>query len=120
MFLAHALQAGWNSRNSNSVRSRALSAAMYNMCTQLSGIIASNVYQDCECDESEAIHQGYRVLLALVCTNIAVYALTKIYYILRNRHRDRKWTGMTEEQRIDYIATTKDTGNKRLDFRFAH
>ncbi|KAB8250433.1 major facilitator superfamily domain-containing protein [Aspergillus flavus] len=113
----HALQAGWNSRNSNSVRSRALSAAMYNMCTQLSGIIASNVYQDWD---APRYVQGNRVLLALVCTNIAVYALTKIYYILRNRHRDRKWTGMTEEQRIDYIATTKDTGNKRLDFRFAH
>ncbi|KAB8279453.1 major facilitator superfamily domain-containing protein [Aspergillus minisclerotigenes] len=113
----HALQAGWNSRNSNSVRSRALSAAMYNMCVQLSGIIASNVYQDWD---APRYVQGNRVLLALVCTNIAVYALTKIYYILRNRHRDRKWTGMTEEQRIDYIATTKDTGNKRLDFRFAH
>lgn len=26
-----------------------MAAALYNMCTQLSGIMASNVYQDCEC-----------------------------------------------------------------------
>ncbi|KAE8391000.1 major facilitator superfamily domain-containing protein [Aspergillus alliaceus] len=113
----HALQAGWNSRNSNSVRSRALSAAMYNICVQISGIIASNVYQDWDAPRYVL---GNRVLLALVCTNMAVYAATKGYYILRNRQRDRKWLAMTEEQRIEYIATTKDTGNKRLDFRFAH
>ncbi|KAF5860548.1 hypothetical protein ETB97_001391 [Aspergillus alliaceus] len=110
----HALQAGWNSRNSNSVRSRALSAAMYNICVQISGIIASNVYQDWDAPRYVL---GNRVLLALVCTNMAVYAATKGYYILRNRQRDRKWLAMTEEQRIEYIATTKDTGNKRLDFR---
>ncbi|KAE8352718.1 major facilitator superfamily domain-containing protein [Aspergillus coremiiformis] len=113
----HALQAGWNSRNSNSVRSRALSAAMYNMCVQISGIIASNVYQGWD---APRYVQGNRILLALACTNIALYAATKIYYMLRNRHRDRRWTAMTDDQRIEYIANTNDTGNKRLDFRFAH
>ncbi|EAU39184.1 conserved hypothetical protein [Aspergillus terreus NIH2624] len=114
---AHALQAGWVSRNSNSVRSRAIAAAMYNMCTQLSAIVASNIYQDS--DAPRYVH-GNRVLLALVCTNIAIYVATKAYYMLRNRRRDRTWQAMTEEQRMEYIATTKEEGNHRLDFRFAH
>ena len=63
---------------------------------------------------------GNRTLLILVCTNIVVYALTKLYYVMQNRRRDLKWQAMTEDQRVDYVATTQDQGNRRLDFRFAH
>ena len=63
---------------------------------------------------------GNRVLLSVVCVNIALYLATKAYYMLRNRQRDRKWNAMTEDQRLDYVATTRDEGNQRLDFRFAH
>jgi hypothetical protein len=51
--------------------------------------------------------------------NIGLYILVKIYYTLRNRHRDRIWNSMTANERTEYLAITSDEGNKRLDFRFA-
>ncbi|GIK04612.1 hypothetical protein Aspvir_008695 [Aspergillus viridinutans] len=113
----HALHAGWNSRNSNSVRTRTIAAALYNMSAQTSQIIGSNIYHD---SDAPRYVVGNRTLLILACTNIVLYALTKLYYVIQNRRRDMKWQAMTEDQRVDYVATTQDQGNRRLDFRFAH
>lgn len=60
------------------------------------------------------------MLVGLVTTNIGLYVLTKFYYVWRNKTRDAKWNAMTEDDRLTYLATTADEGNKRLDFRFAH
>ncbi|KAK6824111.1 hypothetical protein RU639_005242 [Aspergillus parasiticus] len=114
---AHPIQVAWNSRNSNTVRSRTVSAAVYNMCVQASGIIASNIYRQ---DDAPRYKRGNKVLVALVVTNIFIYLFTKAYYVWRNASRDKKWNAMSEEEKRVYLATTKDEGNKRLDFRFAH
>lgn len=90
---------------------------MYNMCVQTSGIIAANIYRQ---DDAPRYKRGNLVLVILVIINIFLYLATKLYYVKRNAHRDRKWTAMTEEERLKYLATTTDEGNKRLDFRFAH
>ena len=52
--------------------------------------------------------------------NIVLYILTKAYYVFRNKQKARKWDAMSEDERLHYLATTKDKGNKRLDFRFEH
>jgi hypothetical protein len=87
------------------------------MTVQAGGIIASNIYRN---DDAPRYKRGDRVLLALCVTNITLYILTKIYYILRNQYKAQKWDAMTEDERIIYLKTTTDEGNKRLDFRFAH
>ncbi|KAK3372658.1 major facilitator superfamily domain-containing protein [Podospora didyma] len=113
---AHPIQVGWVSRNSNTVRSRTVGSAMYNMCVQGGSIIASNIYRE---DDAPQYRRGNTVLLYIVGFNTVLYLSTKAYYTYRNRQRERKWDGMSEHERIKYISTTTDSGNKRLDFRFA-
>jgi hypothetical protein len=64
--------------------------------------------------------RGNKVLLGICCFNIVLFYLVKAYYILRNKGRDKIWDAMSAEEKVNYIATTKDEGAKRLDFRFAH
>lgn len=63
---------------------------------------------------------GNKVILALIAWTICLIIAIKVYYMWRNTSRDKIWSVMTSEQRDEYLSTTTDQGNKRLDFRFAH
>ncbi len=87
------------------------------MMCQAGGIIASNIYR---ADDAPRYKRGNGNLVGIVSGNIAIYFLTKAYYVWRNKTRERKWNAMSPEQKRHYLETTTDQGNKRLDFRFAH
>ncbi|KAE9396448.1 MFS general substrate transporter [Gymnopus androsaceus JB14] len=94
----HPIQVGWCSRNAGAVASRTVNAFDYT-----------------------TYRRGNLALIVICCFNIVVlYPGTKAYYIWRNRQRDRIWNAMSVEERKEYLETTKDMGNRRLDFRFAH
>jgi len=52
--------------------------------------------------------------------NLVLYALAKGYYVWKNKRREKIWRSWTAEERLRYLETTSDKGNKRIDFRFAH
>ncbi|PNH31078.1 hypothetical protein VD0002_g3264 [Verticillium dahliae] len=114
---AHAMQVGWCSRNSNTVRTRTVSAAVYNMFVQVGGIIHANIYRQ---DDRPNYRRGNTQLTAICAANIVIYVLAKSYYVWRNKVRDREWDALTKEERVQYLETTTDSGSKRKDFRFAH
>ncbi|KAH7121087.1 major facilitator superfamily domain-containing protein [Dendryphion nanum] len=113
----HPMQVGWCSRNSNTVRTRTVSAALYNMAVQIQSIIFSNIYR---ADDRPLYRRGNRVLVGICVLNIFLYIFAKFYYVWRNKQRDKIWDALTVEEKLNYMATTKDEGSKRLDFRFAH
>ncbi|KAL5521124.1 hypothetical protein ACEPAG_9046 [Sanghuangporus baumii] len=114
----HPIQVGWCSRNSGAVASRTVNASLYNMFVQASSVIYSNIYR---ADDAPRYRRGNRVLIAISCVNIGIlYPSAKLYYIWRNKQRDKVWNAMTPEQQAEYLATTNDKGNRRLDFRFSH
>lgn len=112
----HPVQVGWVSRNANTVRSRAVGAALYNMFLQAGVMISSNVYR---ADDGPRYRRGNSILLGLVALNLVLYVTAKAYYVWRNRVRDRRWRAMSPEERVAYLSESQARGNRGLDFRFA-
>lgn len=113
----HAILVAWTSKNSNNVGTRSVSSALYNMAVQLGNICANFIYRT---DDKPLYHRGNTQLLIINIAAIAVFLLTKLYYIMRNKQREKVWNAMTAEEQQDYKRNTKLSGSSRLDFRFAH
>ncbi|CCE83302.1 Piso0_003877 [Millerozyma farinosa CBS 7064] len=113
----HAICVSWVSRNANSIRSRSVCSALYNMTVQIGSIIGSNIYR---ADDAPYYRRGNTNLFIFSVIMIPIFIFAKFYYVGRNRHKERKWNSMTPEEQSEYINTTTDEGNKRLDFRFVH
>ncbi|KAF8317202.1 MFS general substrate transporter [Clavulina sp. PMI_390] len=114
---AHALLVSWVSMNAGSVRSRTVGSSLYNMCVQLSGIIAAYIYR---ADDAPLYRRGNRQLIAICCMCIVMFPMVKSYYIYRNKQKRKVWDAMTREQQSEYLDTTRESGSKRLDFQFFH
>ncbi|SCU95707.1 LAFA_0G01772g1_1 [Lachancea sp. 'fantastica'] len=113
----HAMCVAWVSKNSNSIKTRSVSSAVYNMFVQLGTIASSQIYR---ADDKPLYHRGNFQLFFISLALIPLLLLTKAWYIYRNRQKDQIWNAMSEDEKRDYIFNSKDQGNHRLDFRFAH
>lgn len=111
----HAAHVGWCSRLSNAVRTRAVSAALYNITIQLSGIASSNIYRD---DDKPLYRRGNAQLIAINAATVVAYLLAKAYYAWRNGKKSAIWDKMSSEEKSRYLGENDGLGNKRLDFRF--
>jgi hypothetical protein len=112
----HAINVAITSRNAGSVRTRTVASAMYNMTVQASNVIASQIYRT---DDAPLYRTGNKVLIVITCYNILLFVGAKFFYVWRNNIREKRWAGMSQEERETYLATTTDKGNKLLTFRFA-
>ncbi|KAF5986602.1 major facilitator superfamily transporter [Fusarium coicis] len=109
----HPIQVAWTSRNAGSVQNRTVSASLYNMWVQVSGMIGANIYQLSDSPRYFKANTG----LLVIC--LVQYPGTFFYCRWRNNQKAKKWDAMTPEQQHHYRTTTTDRGNKRLGFRFA-
>lgn len=107
----------WGSYNSNRVNNRTLSLSLTNLVSQAGNTVGSNVYQE---SDAPKYHRGNSVILTLSFVVLLILACNKIWYMRINKKRDETWNSMTREQHNEYITTTTDKGNRRLDFRFMH
>lgn len=53
-------------------------------------------------------------LIAVICFNLVIlYPSVWYYYRRRNAQKSAIWDNMTSKEKTEYLATTKDEGNKR-------
>lgn len=90
---------------------------MYNMSVQTSGIVSANICRD---DDAPLYKRGNKVLLGIMLLSVFLYLGTKLDYEKRNEYKQRRWNDMTQDEKMEYLASTSDQGKKRLEFRFAH
>ncbi|CUA78239.1 putative transporter YIL166C [Saccharomyces cerevisiae S288c] [Rhizoctonia solani] len=114
---SHPIVVAWNSQNSNTVRTRTVSAALYNIFGQAGSIISTHIYNE---NDKPFYHKGNKVLVGITVWNILLFYLVKLYYIQRNKWKAARWNAMSTAERAHYLETTTDKGNKRLDFVFVH
>ncbi|RPD57141.1 MFS general substrate transporter [Lentinus tigrinus ALCF2SS1-6] len=113
----HPVQVAWASTNSYSVSTRTVSASIYNMCYQADGMISANIYRE---DDKPLYKRGNRALIIICAANIVIYILTYAFYKGINRRRDRIWNSWTAKEQQEYLDTTKDEGNSKMNFRFVY
>lgn len=111
----HAICVAWVSRNSNSIRSRTICSAIYNMTVQLSNVGANNIYRE---DDMPLYHRGNTILFCIAVALVPLLFAVRSYYVWRNKQKDEIWNAMTPQEQEYYVHHTSDEGNKRLDFRF--
>lgn len=110
-----AISISWCSANSNSVRSRVVSAALVNMFSQAGSVCAAYIYRP---DDAPLYHRGNMQLIAIGFATLAMCIIAKVYYVFRNYQKKKLWDAMTPEEQKEYIATTTDESSRRLDFKF--
>ncbi|KAK6457900.1 allantoate permease [Scheffersomyces xylosifermentans] len=111
----HAICVSWVSRNSGSIKTRSVSAAVYNLIVQAGAIIAANLYRS---DDAPLYHRGNSHLLWFAFAMVPLLLSIKGYYLLRNRWKQQTWDAMSPEEQSSYLHHSSELGNKRLDFRF--
>jgi hypothetical protein len=87
------------------------------MFVQVGGITASQIYK---AKDSPLYKTGNHILLYINILSLSLFIFAKVYYVQKNKIRDRKWNALTKEEQRDYTLNTTDQGSRRLDFRFTH
>jgi len=120
--LAHPIQVGWTAQLQQPSGRRTVSAAPRTTCAcRPSGIIASNIYSgERRAAATVAENRVLRGPLLDQYRPVPVHHGLLRHQQMADRSRDARWNANDRGlEGPNYVETTRDEGNKRLDFRFA-
>ncbi|KAJ3113621.1 hypothetical protein HDU96_003152 [Phlyctochytrium bullatum] len=111
----HGIQAAWISANMAPTGKRTVSLALYIMSVNISSLVGSQIFR---ADDAPLFKRGFIIVNSCMAFVVTLYFSLFFVYRALNKSRKRVWESLTAEQQAHYLATTKDRGNRRLDFKF--
>ncbi|CAO3579366.1 unnamed protein product [Absidia cylindrospora] len=111
----HGMHIAWMSSNLAPIGKRTLALGAIIGFANICGVPGSQIYQT---SDAPRYHRGNWILagISIACAILLIFQHFRYKYT--NQSRERKWNAMTEDEQKNYLATTKDQGSDRLDFRF--
>lgn len=110
-----AILQSWVSRNSASNEKRAISAALFMMFIDAGYMISSIIYNT---DQLPTLKNGSLSLFIIIIILIVLLVITKIYYVMRNRSKIRKYEN--DPHQFEHLTARGWKGNKTTFFQFSH
>ncbi|KAI8335619.1 major facilitator superfamily domain-containing protein [Blakeslea trispora] len=111
----HGMHIAWMSSNLAPIGKRTLALGAIVGAANIAGIPGSQIYQQ---SDAPRFFKGNWINFAICCATIALVLIQHVRYFLTNKYREKKWNAMTDDEKKEYLKTTKHEGNDRLDFRF--
>ncbi|KAI8099304.1 major facilitator superfamily domain-containing protein [Halteromyces radiatus] len=111
----HGLHIAWMSANLAPIGKRTLALGAIIGFANICGVPGSQIYQT---KDAPYYHTGNWVLVGITVACAILLIFQHFRYKYTNQYRERKWNAMTEDEKNNYLLTTKHQGSERLDFRF--
>ncbi|KAI9353488.1 MFS general substrate transporter [Obelidium mucronatum] len=111
----HPLNVAWITENTGTIGKRTVASGLVISAANLYAIYASQIYQP---SDAPRYHLGNFIILGFLAVSLLLFLNQKFLYVRLNRQRAAVWNAMSEEEKLDYNATTKHVGSDRLDFIF--
>ncbi|KAI8071327.1 major facilitator superfamily domain-containing protein [Gongronella butleri] len=111
----HPMHIAWMSSNLAPIGKRTLALGAVIGAANLCSVPGAQIYRT---DDAPRYHRGNWILFGLQIFTGVLLIIQHLRYKFTNKRRDKIWNAMTEEEQKHYLATTKDVGSNRLDYRF--
>jgi hypothetical protein len=70
---------------------------------QVGDVISANIYR---ADDKPLYKRGNRSLIGINVLSICLFLFAKVYYVTKNRLRDKKWNAMSPEVQTPFAYFT--------------
>jgi hypothetical protein len=130
----HGMQIAWMSSNLAPVGKRTIALGAVIGSANICGVPGSQIYRKytsyrcihrqlltyyiTEASDAPRFHVGNWVNFGLMTIAGIFFVFQRTRYSLTNKIRANKWNAMSDNDKKEYLRTTKSEGSNRLDFRF--